>query len=247
MANINIGGRLHSTASGNVVAGANEILDDSKGKKQSVINAETDSALTGKQETISDLSTIRSGAAAGATAYQKPSGGIPASDIASGVIPAISTNIGTDASSDTKAASPKAVKTYVDNEDFETPLTPDGTVIITLSNGDKKTISFNHNHPNYFDKLVGSSIPSGGLVPDTAYKLGTLTGAVTIDLAPAVTGCLNHYFFTFSTSSTAPTITWPASVTKWNGNCVTSNAPVISASKHYEVSILDGVGVIYES
>ena len=157
MANINIGGRLHSTASGNVVAGANEILDDSKGKKQSVINAETDSALTGKQETISDLSTIRSGAAAGATAYQKPSGGIPASDIASGVIPAISTDIGTDASSDTKAASPKAVKTYVDNEDFETPLTPDGTVIITLSNGDKKTISFNHNHPNYFDKLVGSS------------------------------------------------------------------------------------------
>ena len=40
-----------------------------------------------KQDTISDLSTIRSGASAGATAYQKPSTGIPASDIASGVIP----------------------------------------------------------------------------------------------------------------------------------------------------------------
>ena len=68
MANINIGGRLHSTATGNTVAGANEILDDSKGKKQSVINQETDEALAGKQGTIADLSTIRSSAAAGATA-----------------------------------------------------------------------------------------------------------------------------------------------------------------------------------
>lgn len=44
-------------------------------------------ALGAKQGTISDLATIRSGAAAGATAYQKPSTGIPASDLASGVIP----------------------------------------------------------------------------------------------------------------------------------------------------------------
>ena len=43
MANINVGGRLHSAASGNVLAGADEILDDvnySPGKKQSVVNAE---------------------------------------------------------------------------------------------------------------------------------------------------------------------------------------------------------------
>lgn len=49
--------------------------------------------------------------------YKKPSGGIPASDLASGVIPTvptISTNITSDASSDAKTASPKAVKTYVD-------------------------------------------------------------------------------------------------------------------------------------
>ena len=43
------------------------------------------SSLTEKQDTISDLSTIRSGAAAGATAYQKPSGGIPKPDLSSGV------------------------------------------------------------------------------------------------------------------------------------------------------------------
>ena len=42
-------------------------------------------SLAGKQNTISDLSTIRSGSAAGATAYQKPSGGIPKTDLASAV------------------------------------------------------------------------------------------------------------------------------------------------------------------
>ena len=41
--------------------------------------------LEGKQDTISDLSTIRSGASAGSTAYQKPSGGIPKTDLASAV------------------------------------------------------------------------------------------------------------------------------------------------------------------
>lgn len=50
MANIEIGGRLHSTATGNVVTGANEVLDDTKNKKQSVINAEVD-------ETIGDDNT----------------------------------------------------------------------------------------------------------------------------------------------------------------------------------------------
>ena len=38
-----------------------------------------------RQAVISDLETIRSGAAAGATAYQKPSTGIPESDLASAV------------------------------------------------------------------------------------------------------------------------------------------------------------------
>ena len=41
--------------------------------------------LAAKQDTIADLSTIRSGAAAGATAYQKPGTGIPSTDMASGV------------------------------------------------------------------------------------------------------------------------------------------------------------------
>lgn len=41
--------------------------------------------ISGKQDVISDLSAIRSGAAAGGTAYQKPGTGIPASDLSSEV------------------------------------------------------------------------------------------------------------------------------------------------------------------
>lgn len=47
--------------------------------------SDVETALNGKQATISDLATIRSGAAAGATAYQKPSTGIPKTDLASDV------------------------------------------------------------------------------------------------------------------------------------------------------------------
>lgn len=41
--------------------------------------------LSGKQDVIQDLATIRSGAAAGGTAYQKPGTGIPASDLSAEV------------------------------------------------------------------------------------------------------------------------------------------------------------------
>lgn len=53
-------------------------------------NSELTTLLNGKQAVISDLDAIRSGAAAGATAYQKPSTGIPANDIAPNVIPDVS-------------------------------------------------------------------------------------------------------------------------------------------------------------
>ena len=48
-------------------------------------NADLTTLLAGKQDVISDLSTIRSGAAAGATAYQLPVSGMPKSDLTSGV------------------------------------------------------------------------------------------------------------------------------------------------------------------
>ena len=68
-----------------------EALSDTS--ENPVQNKVVNGAIGKKQDTISDLETIRSGAALGATAYQKPSTGIPASDIAEGVIPTVPTNV----------------------------------------------------------------------------------------------------------------------------------------------------------
>lgn len=67
--------------------------------------------------------------------YDKPSSGIPASDIASGVIPTvptISTNIESDGSSDAKTASPKAVKSFVEGKGYTTNT---GTITSVKMNG----------------------------------------------------------------------------------------------------------------
>lgn len=67
--------------------------------------------------------------------YSKPSGGIPAADLASGVIPTvptISTDISSDAASDTKTTSPKAVKTFVEGKGYTTNT---GTITSVKMNG----------------------------------------------------------------------------------------------------------------
>ena len=71
----------------------NTALGTKADKSDTYTKAQVDDALALKQDTISDLSTIRSGAALGATAYQKPNDGIPASDLANGVIPTVPTNV----------------------------------------------------------------------------------------------------------------------------------------------------------
>ncbi len=55
------------------------------GSTNPVTSGGVKTALDAKQDTISDLSSIRGGAAAGATAYQKPSSGIPKTDLAEDV------------------------------------------------------------------------------------------------------------------------------------------------------------------
>lgn len=95
---------------------------------------------------------------------------------------------------------------------------------------------------------VASSQPVGGMLPNVFYNLGTLTGAVTLLFAsPSDNTILNEYMFCFDSGSTAAVPTWPSSITSWVGNCVGTNGdPVISADKFYEVSVLNGVGIITE-
>lgn len=94
-----------------------------------------------------------------------------------------------------------------------------------------------------YDQPVASSQPaSGGMLPNVLYTLGTLTGTVTFTLAsPTIATRVNHYFWTFDTSSTAPTITWPTGIT-W----LWGSPPTVNANKHYEISVLDGVGISME-
>ena len=127
-------------------------------------------------------------------------------------------------------------------ESVASPTPADGTVTITLSNGDTMTLDLNHNHDAYYSKVVGATQPSGGFLPDVVYSLGTLTGTVTFTLAAAVVGNVNHYFWMFDTGSTAPTITWPSTGVTW----ADGSAPTVAANKHYEVSILGGVAYYSE-
>lgn len=87
-----------------------------------------------------------------------------------------------------------------------------------------------------------TSQPSGGMLPNMQYALGELSGDTTFSMAAGTSGVTNHYYWTFSTPSTAPTITWPAAITSWFGGSATT----INANKHYEVSVLDGVAICME-
>lgn len=92
---------------------------------------------------------------------------------------------------------------------------------------------------------VDASTPPNSLDPNKVYQFGTLTGTVTIPAFSSVASGDTEakiWCFTFSTSTTAPTITWPAAITSWVGG-----TPTINASKSYEVTVMDGIGAIMEA
>lgn len=90
-----------------------------------------------------------------------------------------------------------------------------------------------------------STTPSS-MLPNKVYRFGTLSGNTTFPAFTAVPSGdteVKIWCWTFTTPSTAPTITWPAGITAWNGG----SAPTINASKNYEVSVMDGIACIIES
>lgn len=89
---------------------------------------------------------------------------------------------------------------------------------------------------------IYTSQPSGGFLPNALYNLGVVSGTATFALAsPSDNTVVNHYYWTFETGSAAPTITWPSGI-DWIGGA----APTIIADKHYEISILGGIGTYME-
>lgn len=95
------------------------------------------------------------------------------------------------------------------------------------------------------DKVpVALTIPSGGMLPNVLYNLGTLSSNTTFTMASATDASqLNHWYWTFNTGSTVPTFTFPNTITSWVGD----EPPTISANKHYEISVLGGVGAYLET
>jgi hypothetical protein len=152
--------------------------------------------------------------------YTKPSTGIPASDLASGVIPSV----------------PTALSSFTDDL------------------GSSPT----HTHSQYLtshqdisgkaDKVVyvDASTPPSTMDANKVYQYGTLSGNTTFPAFTAVASgdtAVKIWCWTFTTPSTAPTITWPAGIT----GCSGGDAPTINASKNYEVNVMDGLATIIES
>lgn len=96
---------------------------------------------------------------------------------------------------------------------------------------------YNGIHPT-----IVTTQPQNGFLPNIFYNLGELTGNITFTLAtPSDVTIVNHYYWTFETGSTAPTITWPNGITWADGS-----APTINSNKHYEISVLNNIGMFLE-
>ena len=99
-----------------------------------------------------------------------------------------------------------------------------------------------------YDEIHPAIITTGGdsatitVEPNVLYRFGTLTGTKTFALAtPGDSSVVNHYYWTFDTSTTTPTITWPSGLTWYGGS-----APTLSVSKHYEISVINGIAISME-
>lgn len=155
--------------------------------------------------------------------YSKPSGGIPASDLAT----AVQTSLG---KADT------ALQSYTETDPVFSASPAAGITSSDISEWDGKA------EPT---AVVDASTIPASMEPNTVYRYGTLSGNTTFPAfaTPASNAVANVWCWTFTTPSTAPTITWPAGITEWAGG----SAPTINASKSYEVSVMDGLALIVES
>lgn len=190
---------------GNINVAADITLDNTptSGSQNAVKSGGVYSALQDKQATISDLSTIRSGASAGATAYQKPSSGIPKTDLASAVQTSLSKadsalqeHQSLDGKQD-KLVSGTNIKT-INNQ----PILGSGNINIEVSGGGEdniiEAVSFNGTPATISGKTaeITAPIPSAlsELSPDTTHRTVTdaeksawnaKQNALTFDNAPS--------------------------------------------------------------
>ena len=193
----------------------------------------TTSQVNAKQDAISDLSTIRSGAALGATALQS----VPAEYVTEtelnnkGYLTSIPSEYVTETELTNKSyATTSQVNAKQDTLVSGTNIkTINGTSI--LGSGDIKT-----NKP-----LQTSTSTSMTLTPNVYHRnTSTTLSRLTITLGTASDDTiLNEYLVEFTTRSSGTTITLPSNV-KW----VNGTTPTFEKSTTYQISIVNNLGVV---
>ena len=210
-----------------------------------------------KQDSITDLVSIRDGAAKGATALQsyteqykgtitevKANGtSIATSGVAN--IPAASTSAygvtkltsSTSSTSTTLAATASAVKSAYDLANSYK-----GTVTAVKINNVSKSPSSGTVDLGYVAKQLNTSTSSSmSLKPNLYYRnTSTSLSSLTITLASETnTSIINEYFVEFTTSSSGTTVSLPSTI-KWaNGE-----TPTFEASTTYQISIVNNFGIV---
>ena len=210
-----------------------------------------DGEIAGKQDTISDLATIRSGAAAGATAVQPSDLATVATSgsyndlLNKPTIPAAQVQSDWNEADNTKVD-------YIKNKPTIPDVSGKADKVVGATSGDVATLDSTGNLTDsglsvfdFFIMVEDATTPPASMAPNNVYKYGTLSGNTTFPplATPTEPDIANVYCWTFTTPATAPTITWPIGITAWAGG----SAPTINASKSYEVSVMDGFATIIEN
>lgn len=199
------------------------------------------SVLAGKQDTISDLATIRTNSEKGATALQSYTETDP-------IYTADKPNLAL--KSEIPDISGLATKTEVAGKQD----TIDDLATIRTNANKGATALQSESDPVYMADKPSIALKTAivtetegnasyAISPNVLTKLGTLASSVilSLDTSKEESGVTNIYDIIFTTPINAPSITWPESIS-WIGG----SAPTIAGEKTYEVSIMDNLAIYGE-
>lgn len=158
-------------------------------------------------------------------------------------VPTISTDISSDASSDAKTASPKAVKTFVEGKGYTTntgtitSVKMNGSTVASSGEVDLGTVITSHQDiTGKEDKLTIVSSPtisSNTLQAEISkYYVLTNVSTLTITLPTPTSGKVETIVFFVGTGSSFSQLSFPSTVYKQK------DMPTLEASKYYEINAL---------
>lgn len=199
------------------------------------------SVLAGKQDTISDLATIRTNSEKGATALQSYTETDPIYTADKPNL-ALKSEIPDISGLATKTEVASKQDTISDLETIRTNANKGATALQSESDpvymADKPSIALK---TAIVTETEGNA--SYAISPNVLTKLGTLASSVSLslDTSKEEAGVSNIYDIIFSTPADAPSITWPGGIS-WVGG----SAPAIAGGKTYEVNIMDNLATYGE-